>query len=85
LETRAGIAKTAETAPLFVLHCLLESRSAAPPKHTLVALSCQTIGSMLSKKGAAGGSAMMGRQDRNQGRLFYEFSLNDMIPAEHLL
>ena len=28
---------------------------------------------------------MMGRQDRDQGQLFYEFSLEDMIPADHLL
>jgi hypothetical protein len=34
---------------------------------------------------AAGESAMMGRQDRDQGQLFYEFSLDDMIPAGHLL
>jgi transposase len=52
---------------------------------------------MLSKKGlrsransdsclgAAGDSAMMGRQDRDQGQLFYEFSLDEMIPTNHLL
>jgi transposase len=34
---------------------------------------------------AAGESAMMGRQDRDQGQLFYEFSLDEMIPADHLL
>jgi transposase len=28
---------------------------------------------------------MMGRQDRDQGQLFYEFSLDEMIPADHLL
>ena len=28
---------------------------------------------------------MMGRQDRDQGQLFYEFSLDDVIPADHLL
>ncbi len=28
---------------------------------------------------------MMGRQDRDQRQLFYEFSLDEMIPAEHLL
>jgi transposase len=28
---------------------------------------------------------MMGRQDRDQGQLFYEFSLDEVIPAEHLL
>ena len=28
---------------------------------------------------------MMGRQDRDQGQLFYEFSLEEMIPGEHLL
>jgi len=28
---------------------------------------------------------MMGRQDRNQGQLFYEFSLDEMIPTDHLL
>ena len=28
---------------------------------------------------------MMGRQDRDQGQLFYEFSLEEMIPADHLL
>jgi transposase len=34
---------------------------------------------------AAGESAMMGRQNRDQRQLFYEFSLDDMIPADHLL
>src|ERR1700758_5679287 len=34
---------------------------------------------------AAGDSAMMGRQDRDQGQLFYEFSLDEMIPTDHLL
>src|SRR5215470_706878 len=34
---------------------------------------------------AAGESAMMGRQDRDQGQLFYEFSLDEMIPSDHLL
>jgi transposase len=33
----------------------------------------------------AGESAMMGRQDRDQGQLFYEFSLDEMIPTDHLL
>jgi transposase len=28
---------------------------------------------------------MMGRQDRDQGQLFYEFSLDDVIPTDHLL
>ena len=28
---------------------------------------------------------MMGRQDRDQGQLFYEFSLDEMIPSDHLL
>jgi transposase len=28
---------------------------------------------------------MMGRQDRDQGRLFYEFNLDEMIPKSHLL
>ena len=28
---------------------------------------------------------MMGRQDRDQRQLFYEFSLDEMIPANHLL
>src|SRR5580692_6121875 len=28
---------------------------------------------------------MMGRQDRDQRQLFYEFSLDEVIPAEHLL
>src|ERR1700736_550810 len=28
---------------------------------------------------------MMGRQDRDQRQLFYEFSLDEMIPAHHLL
>jgi hypothetical protein len=28
---------------------------------------------------------MMGRQDRDQGQLFYEFNLDEMIPKEHLL
>jgi len=28
---------------------------------------------------------MMGRQDRDQGQLFYEFRLDEMIPADHLL
>ncbi len=28
---------------------------------------------------------MMGRQDRDQGHLFYEFSLDEMIPTDHLL
>ena len=28
---------------------------------------------------------MMGRQDRDQRQLFYEFSLDEMIPAGHLL
>ena len=34
---------------------------------------------------AAGDSAMMGRQDRDQGQLFYEFSLDQVIPTDHLL
>ena len=28
---------------------------------------------------------MMGRQDRDQRQLFYEFSLDEMIPRDHLL
>ena len=28
---------------------------------------------------------MMGRQDRDQRQLFYEFSLDEMIPGDHLL
>lgn len=28
---------------------------------------------------------MMGRRDRDQGKLFYEFRLDDMVPADHLL
>jgi len=28
---------------------------------------------------------MMGRQDRDQGQLFYEFNLDEMIPTDHLL
>ncbi|HKD30655.1 MAG TPA: transposase [Xanthobacteraceae bacterium] len=28
---------------------------------------------------------MMGRQDRDQGQLFYEFKLDDVIPNNHLL
>jgi hypothetical protein len=28
---------------------------------------------------------MMGRQDRDQRQLFYEFSLDEMIPADRLL
>jgi hypothetical protein len=28
---------------------------------------------------------MMGRQDRDQRQLFYEFSLDEMIPTGHLL
>jgi hypothetical protein len=31
------------------------------------------------------GSAMMGRQDRDQRRLFYAFNLDEMVPADHLL
>ena len=34
---------------------------------------------------AAGESAMMGRQDRDQRQLFYEFSLDEVIPTDHLL
>jgi hypothetical protein len=34
---------------------------------------------------AAGESAMMRRQDRDQGQLFYEFSLDEIIPSDHLL
>src|SRR6516165_6598520 len=40
---------------------------------------------MIPAREAAGGSAMMGRQDRDQGQLFYEFSLEDIVPADHLL
>ena len=28
---------------------------------------------------------MMGQQDRDQGQLFYEFKLDDVIPRNHLL
>ena len=28
---------------------------------------------------------MMGRQDRDQGQLFYEFNLDDVIARDHLL
>ena len=28
---------------------------------------------------------MMGRQDRDQGQLFYEFELDDVVPKNHLL
>jgi len=28
---------------------------------------------------------MMGPQDRDQGQLFYEFSLDEVIPTDHLL
>jgi hypothetical protein len=28
---------------------------------------------------------MVGRQDRDQGRFFYEFNLDDVIPRDHLL
>ena len=28
---------------------------------------------------------MMGRQDRDQGQLFYEFNLDDVVPKDHLL
>ena len=28
---------------------------------------------------------MMGRQDRDQRQLFYEFSLDEVIPSDHLL
>jgi transposase len=28
---------------------------------------------------------MMGRRDRDQGKLFYEFNLDDMVPKDHLL
>ena len=40
---------------------------------------------MIAAREAAGGLAMMGRQDRDQGQLFYEFSLDEMIPPDHLL
>src|SRR5215510_14125841 len=40
---------------------------------------------MIPAREAAGESAMMGRQDRDQGQLFYEFSLDEMIPTDHLL
>ena len=32
-----------------------------------------------------GDLAMMGRQRRDQGRLFYEFRLDDRVPQNHLL
>ena len=28
---------------------------------------------------------MMGRRERDQGKLFYEFKLDEMVPADHLL
>ena len=28
---------------------------------------------------------MMGRQDRDQGQLFYEFKLDEVVPNNHLL
>jgi hypothetical protein len=28
---------------------------------------------------------MLGRRDRDQGKLFYEFKVDDMIPKDHLL
>lgn len=28
---------------------------------------------------------MMGRSKRDQGKLFYEFKLDDMVPKNHLL
>jgi hypothetical protein len=28
---------------------------------------------------------MMGRQERDQGQLVYEFNLDEMVPKEHLL
>ncbi|HEX2447061.1 MAG TPA: hypothetical protein VHK26_02605, partial [Methyloceanibacter sp.] len=31
------------------------------------------------------GPGMMGRQKRDQGKLFYEFRLDDRIPKDHLL
>ena len=34
---------------------------------------------------ASEGGVMMGRQRRDQGRLFYEFRLEDRIPENHLL
>ena len=58
------------------------------------------LGPMVSKKGLRrpanrdsgdgliigdGDGAMMGRQRRDQGRLFYEFRLEDRIPENHLL
>jgi transposase len=33
----------------------------------------------------AGGAAMMGRRKRDQGKLFYEFRLEDRVPESHLL
>lgn len=38
-----------------------------------------------AEEAAAGESAMMGRQDRDQRQLFYEFCLDEMIPRDHLL
>ena len=40
---------------------------------------------MIPAEEAAGESTMMGRQDRDQRQLFYEFSLDQMIPTDHLL
>src|ERR1700756_315567 len=31
------------------------------------------------------GAAMMGRRSRDQGQLFYEFHLDEMVPADHLV
>jgi transposase len=35
--------------------------------------------------GPTEGMAMMGRRDRDQGKLFYAFNLQDRVPANHLL
>jgi transposase len=40
---------------------------------------------MIPDRRGSGDSAMMGRRDRDQGSLFYEFRLEDMIPKGHLL
>jgi transposase len=39
----------------------------------------------LERASATEGGAMMGRRRRDQGKLFYEFNLDDMVPRDHLL
>jgi hypothetical protein len=40
---------------------------------------------MIPAQEAGGESAMMGRRDRDQEQLFYEFSLDEMITTDHVL